>query len=338
MNVLRKRPFGRRGLEVTEASYGGGSLGNFYRTIDNRSAREILENAWEGGIRYFDTAPVYGRGRSERRIGQFLEEKPRDSYVLSTKVGRLLYPVREADVEQDGIFFNPSPFNFRYDYGYDGIMRSYEQSLHRLGLDRVDILYVHDIGRALHGDDAGNQLRDLKQGGLKALEELRGAGDIRGYGLGVIEVDACLDCLDYGDPDGFLLASCFTLLEQTAARPLLEKCLEKGVSIVAGGIFNSGILATGPVPGAHYNYGEPTETVIETVRKLETVCRRHGVKMSDAALQFPLSHPTVSTVLLGSGTGSSLEKNLKGLGAPIPSCLWNDLEAEGLLDPELKPQ
>lgn len=321
---------GSSGLEVTEAAYGGGSLGNFYRRTTHREALGVLEVAWEAGIRYFDTAPVYGRGLSERRLGAFLEDKPRDSFVLSTKVGRLLTPAR-GEIVQDGIFLDPAPFNPHFDYSYDGVMRSHEHSLQRLGLDRVDILYVHDIGSMIHGDHAGEHLKMLKHGGIRALEELRTAGDIRAYGLGVNETQACRECLDYGDPDVFLLAGRYTLLEQQAARSLLDLCLEREVAIVAGGVFNSGILATGARSGAHYNYGDPSPQVLEAVRELEKICARYEVELSHAALQFPLRHPAVVSVLLGSGTLSSLLRNLAGLQAPLPDELWEELAAASRL-------
>jgi D-threo-aldose 1-dehydrogenase len=327
---------GRTGLAVTPAAYGGGSVGNFYRRISNGEAHAVLDAAWDAGIRYYDTAPFYGRGRGERRLGMFLDGKPRDSFVLSTKVGRLLAPAK-GHLEEDGIFYDLSPFNARYDYSYDGVMRSHEASLQRLGLDRIDILYVHDIGRALHGGDADAQLKTLKLGGLKALEELQRAGDIKGYGLGVIEVEACLDCLDYGDPDAFLLAARFTLLDQHDVKPLLRRCTERKVSLVIGGVFNSGILATGAVEGARYNYSAASPEILERVRKIEAVCQHHGVPLAAAALQFPFSQPAVASVLLGVGTVPSLERSMAGLKHSIPGALWGDLIKERLLDPDFSP-
>jgi D-threo-aldose 1-dehydrogenase len=332
-----KKPLGKSGLEVTVASYGGGSLGNFYRRITNAEAVAVLDAAWDAGIRYFDTAPLYGRGRSERRLGAFLDEKPRDSYVLSTKVGRLMVPAK-GNTEQDGIFFDPAPFNTEHDYSYGGIMRSFEHSLQRLGLDRIDIVYVHDIGPWFHGDKNAMYMHQFKEGrGLEALEELRRNGDIKAYGLGVNEVEACLDCLDYGHPDAFLLARRFTLLEHDTAKPLLDRCAQESVSIIVGGVFNSGILATGAVAGAHYNYAEATPEVLALVRRLEAVCERHGVQLSAAALQFPFIHPAVTSVLLGSGTVSSLQRNVEGLRATIPAEFWRELVQEGLLEAEWSP-
>ncbi|TGD73022.1 aldo/keto reductase [Mangrovimicrobium sediminis] len=333
MDPSTRRPLGASGLEVSVASYGGGSLGNFFRRMSNAEAAAILEAAWAGGIRYFDTAPVYGRGRSERRLGAFLGELPRDEFIVSTKVGRIMEPARGA-VEEDGIFLDPAPFNVVYDYTYDGIMRSHEHSLQRLGLDRVDILYVHDIDQMIHGEEHAARLRDLREGGIRALEELRGAQVISAYGLGVNQVETCLQCLDYAAPDAFLLAGRFTLLEQRAALPLLDKCLHREVSIVAGGVFNSGILATGPVPGAHYNYGEASGEVCEVVARMQALCGEYGVELATAALQFPLSHPAVASVLLGVGTMSSLQRNLDGLRAQVPTQLWDALAELGMATPE----
>jgi D-threo-aldose 1-dehydrogenase len=335
-SVSAKRPVGRRGLEATLASLGGGGLGNFFRSITNAEAEGLLNAVWSAGVRYYDTAPFYGRGLSERRLGAFLRERPRQEFVLSTKVGRLLTPAPEG-VEEDGIFFDPSPFNSRYDYSYDGVMRSHEASLQRLGLSRIDVLLVHDIGPMLHGADADNQLRILKTGGLRALEELRSRGDIQAYGLGVNEIDVCLDCLDYGDPDAFLLAGRFTLLEQQAAKPLLARCRERGVSLLIGGVFNSGILATGAIPGARYNYQAASPQMQDKVRLIEAVCARHSVTIGAAALQFPLTNPAVATVLLGVGTKTSFQRNVDAMSAAIPVAFWRELVAEGLLDPELSP-
>ncbi len=332
MKVSDRRPLGGSGLEVTAASYGGGSLGNFYRRIGNADAAQLMQAVWDCGIRYFDTAPFYGRGRSERRIGAFLGDQPRADFVLSTKVGRILEPA-PGGADEDGIFFDPAPFNVRYDYSYDGVMRSHEHSLQRLGLERVDILYVHDIDRMIHGADTDYHLGQLKDGGIRALEELRSGGAIAAYGLGVNEIRTCLDCLDYADPDAFLLAGRFTLLEQSAALPLLERCVERAVSVVVGSVFNSGILATGAVAGARYNYDTAPAAVMESVRQIEATCAAHDTELASAALQFPLSHPAVASVLLGVGTLNSLRRSVAGFEAEIPRELWQELAQWDLQPP-----
>ena len=327
MNPSDRRALGRTGLEVTVAGYGGGSVGNFGRVLSNREAEQILDAAWTAGVRYFDTAPYYGRGRSERRLGAFLSERPRSDFVLSTKVGRLLASA-PGGAQEDGIFLDPAPFDPRWDYSYDGVMRSFEDSLQRLGLDRIDVLYVHDIGARLHGDAAAAQLERLKRGGLPALERLRGNGAIKGYGLGVTEIDVCLECLDYGDPDAFLLAGRYTLLERTQASALLDTCLARNASVVIGGVFASGILATGPVAGARYDYAPASPEIQDRVRRIAKLCEEHATSLSAAALQFPLAHPAVACVLLGAGSRKSLQQCLAGLEAPISGALWEALRGE----------
>jgi D-threo-aldose 1-dehydrogenase len=312
---------------VSLLGYGGGSVGNFGRVLSNRQAEEILDVAWEEGIRYFDTAPFYGRGRSERRIGAFLGEKPRDAFVLSTKVGRLLDPAPRG-AEEDGIFLDPAPFDPRWDYSYDGVMRSFEDSLQRLGLARIDILYVHDIGGRLHSDTAAAQLETLKRGGLRALDKLRSDGTIKGYGLGVTEIDVCMESLDYADPDVFLLAGRYTLIERSRASALLEACARRNVSVVIGGVFASGILATGAIPGALYDYAPASPEILEQVSQLEELCMDHATTLSTAALQFPLSHSAVASVLVGAGSVNNLYQCISGVEATIPETFWQALHKE----------
>ncbi len=335
MNISDRRPIGRTKLSVTPGGFGGAGIGNLYTPVTRASAEETLSLAWDSGIRFFDTAPYYGQGLSERRIGDFLRSKPRNDYVLSTKVGRLLEPLKGRAVGDFG-FSDPLPFMPVFDYGYDGVMRSHEASLHRLGLDRVDILLLHDIGRMTHGAGNDAHFRDAMEGGVKALQELKSAGDIAAFGLGVNEVEICLDALKHADFDCFLLAGRFTLLDQVAAGGLLEQCLARHVSLLIGGVFNSGILVTGPIAGAHYNYGEAPPEILERVRRLQDICARHGVALPAAALQFPRSHPAVATVLLGVVDPGSLERNLSGLATPIPPALWDALVEADLLRPELR--
>ncbi|SEQ67211.1 D-threo-aldose 1-dehydrogenase, partial [Faunimonas pinastri] len=281
-------------------------------------------------------APRYGHGLSERRLGDFLRDKPRDSYVLSTKVGRLLTPLKGRTMGDYG-FVDPLPFEQEYDYSYDGIMRSHEASLHRLGLDRVDVLYMHDIGRDTHGAENDRLFPIAMDGGIKAMQELKASGDVGAIGLGVNEVAVCLDAFRHADLDCFLLAGRFTLLEQEGAKPLLAECVKRGASLVIGGVFNSGILATGPVPGAKFNYDDAPQGVIDRVKRLQAVAARFGVTLAEAAQQFPLSHPAVATVLLGVSNVRNLQRNLDGFNADIPAAFWDALVDDGLLDPELKP-
>ena len=249
------RKIGKTPLAVTQFGFGGAAIGGLYRECPREAAMEALQAAWDAGLRYFDTAPFYGFGLSERRTGDFLRSKPRETYVLSTKVGRLLRPVPEAQVP-DHSYVNPLPFAVDYDYSYDGIMRSFEFSFARLGLNRIDILYVHDIGAYTHGAERNTVYqRQLLDSGMKALEALKSSGAIAAYGLGVNEVEVCMDVIARSPIDCILLAGRYSLLDRSAERGLLEACRRQQISLVIGGVFNSGILATGPVPGANFDYG-----------------------------------------------------------------------------------
>lgn len=319
---MKQRRIGDTPLEVTEISFGGAAIGGLYRAVSRESAEATLKVAWDSGIRYFDTAPFYGFGLSERRMGDFLREKPRDSYVLSTKVGRLLSPVPESQVPDHG-YVEPLPFRVDYDYSYDGIMRSVEFSLARLGLNRIDILFVHDIGAYTHGEEANRKhFRDLMDSGMRALELLKSGGAISTFGLGVNEVQVCLDVMERAPIDCILLAGRYTLLDRDASRALLPLCAKTRTSLVIGGVFNSGILATGPVPGAHFDYGPADDDVIKRVSRMEQIAAEHDVPLAAAALQFPLHDPNVSTVLIGTAKPESLQRNLTNLSVQVPGEAW----------------
>ena len=327
---MKKRKIGRTGLEVTEISFGGTGIGNLYKPVSREDSEVVFDASWDAGIRLFDTAPRYGHGLSERRLGDFLREKPRDSYTLATKVGRLLTPLRGRQMGDYG-FADPLPFEQEYDYTYDGVMRSFEASLHRLGLDQVDILFMHDIGRDTHGDANDYWQPIAFDGGLRAMTELREQGLVKAIGLGVNEVQVCLDALEHADLDCFLLAGRYSLLDHDSAAPLLDACRRRGASLIIGGVFNSGILATGPKPGAMFNYAPASDEIIARAQRLERICQDHGVALSTAALQFPLRNEVVASVLLGVSSQRNLDRNLEGLAAHIPDQLWSDLASEGLL-------
>ncbi|WP_149739185.1 aldo/keto reductase [Rhizobium sp. RU20A] len=316
---MAKRRIGKTALEVTEWSFGTAALGGLYRECPRPQAMETLETAWDHGIRYFDTAPWYGLGLAERRVGDFLRDKPRNEVVLSSKVGRLLRPVPDGAVP-DYSYVNPLSFDADYDYSYDGIMRSVEFSYARLGLNRIDILYVHDIGVYTHGAERNaHHLRAFLDTGLKALEELKSSGAISAYGLGVNEVPVCLDVLRSGDLDCILLAGRYTLLDRTAEAELIPLCEKKGVSLVIGGVFNSGILATGPVAGANFDYMPAEREVLAKVEAMEAIAQSQGITLAAPALQFPLGHPLVSTVLLGTGNPHSLNRNMALIRPALPT-------------------
>lgn len=327
---------GNGGLTVTEIGLGTAPLGNLYRAISDQEADAILERAWEGGVRYFDTAPLYGFGLSETRLNRLLRGKKRDDYVLSTKVGRLLKASTPEARDGIGKWFDvPSRIEV-YDYGYDGVMRSLEDSLERLGVDRVDILYVHDIDLSNHKDQAtlDAKLAEFMAGGYGALMSLREQGVIRAFGAGVNEWEPCQWLAERGDFDLFLLAGRYTLLEQESLRSFLPLCVERGIGIVIGGPYNSGILATGPRKDAFFNYEAAPAEVIDRVARIQAVCQRHGVRMLDAAFQFPLRHPAVLSVIPGGQGAAEMESNLAASAATIPAALWAELKSEGLMVPD----
>ena len=314
--------------ELPSLGFGGAPIGGLLSDVDAASATAALDTALEGGVRYVDTAPFYGFGKSERLIGDVL--RGRDDVVLSTKVGRLLKPGLPDDPASMG-WPAPLPFHPVYDYGYDGVMRSYEDSLQRLGLDRIDILYLHDIGAFTHTDPK-EETRHFEQamtGGYRALDALRSAGDVSAIGIGVNETEVSLRALERGDWDVFLLAGRYTLLEQTALDPFFAHCAQQEVRVVIGGPFNSGIL----VGGKTWNYAEASVDIVERVAGIERVCAAHGVALPAAALQFPLAHPVVASVIPGTRTEQEQRELLSWWTVDIPTALWEDLKSEGLLDP-----
>lgn len=324
---------GNGGLDFTELGFGTAPLGNLYRAISDRDAQQVLQAAWDGGVRYFDTAPLYGLGLSESRLNQFLRGKPRDDYVLSTKVGRLMRVSAPDKRTGIGKFFDTPSRQEVYDYSYDGVMRSVEFSFERLGVDRIDILFAHDLDVWTHGSKAvcDAYLETFLASGHKALVELREQGVIKAFGAGLNEWQIAQTLAERGDPDLFLLAGRYTLLEQEALGSFLPVCQKRGIGIVLGGPYNSGILATGPKPGAFYNYDPAPQEILDRVARIQAVCERHDVKLIEAALQFPLAHPSVMSVIPGGQRVFEVESNRALLDTPIPSALWADLKAEGLL-------
>lgn len=324
---------GTGGLDFTELGFGTAPLGNLYRAISDDDAQAILERAWEAGVRYYDTAPLYGLGLSETRLNRFLRGKPRDRYVLSSKIGRLLAAATPETRDGQGKWFDVPSRREVYDYSHDGVMRSVEFSLERLGVDRIDILYAHDLDLFNHGSQAelDAKLQELMQGGYKALLKLRDEGVIAAFGAGVNEWQPCQWMAERGDFDLFLLAGRYTLLEQEALESFLPLATERGIGIVIGGPYNSGILATGPKPGAFYNYDPAPPEILERVARIEAVCNSHGVRLVDVAFQFPLRHPAVVSVIPGGQGLAEMDGNLAAAAAEIPPALWDDLKTEGLL-------
>jgi D-threo-aldose 1-dehydrogenase len=325
---------GNGGLTFTELGCGSAPLGNLYYAITDDEAHATLEAAWDAGMRYFDTAPQYGLGNSERRMGRMLRPKDRGSYVLSTKIGRLLALCPPEERLGIGKWFEVPSRREVFDYSYDGVMRSVEFSLERTGLDRFDILFAHDLDVFTHGsEEARDHYIDafVDGGGLKACIAMRDQGVVKAIGAGVNEWQAAQMLAERGDMDLFLLAGRYTLLEQEALGSFLPMCVERGIGIVTGGVFNSGILATEPAPGAWYNYNPAPPEILERVRRIKAVCQRHGVRLIDAALQFPLTHPAIVSILVGAKHPKEATAALDLLAAKIPVELWADLKAEGLV-------
>ncbi len=332
---MKTRTIGKTGVAVTEYSFGTAPLGGLYRACPRDAAMATLAAAWDEGLRYFDTAPWYGLGLAERYTGDFLRDRPKGSYALSTKVGRVLYPVPDDKIPDYG-FVDPLPFDGRYDYSYDGIMRSVEMSYARLGLNRIDILYVHDIGVYTHGADQNAfHMRQFFDSGLRALSELKASGVIGAYGLGVNEVPVCLDVMREADLDCILLAGRYSLLDRSAEAELLPLCERKGTSLVVGGVFNSGILATGAVPGAHFDYMPATPDVIRKVDAMMDVAKARDLPLAAPALQFPLNHKVVASVLLGTQRPESLRRNMELARLDLPQDIYNAFEPHTLVAPPL---
>ena len=324
---------GNGGLTFTELGFGTAPLGNLYKSISDNEADAILTRAWDAGVRYYDTAPLYGFGLSETRLNRFLRDKPRDDYVLSSKVGRILRACPPDQRDGIGKWFDVPSRQEIYDYSYDGIMRSVEASLERLGVYRIDMLFVHDIDIANHGSQEvlDSKFDELMSGGYRALVELRDQGVITAFGAGVNEWQPCQTLAERGDFDMFLLAGRYTLLEQEALETFLPLAEKRGIGIVLGGPYNSGILATGPVEGAYFNYDPAPQDILDRVARIMAICSDHKVSMLDAAFQFPLLHPCVVSVIPGGQGVAEMEGNIAAAGASIPASLWADLKEQGLM-------
>ncbi len=328
-------PVGRTALRVTRLGFGGAPIGGLHRAVDEVDAVEVVRHAWKLGIRYFDVAPLYGYGNAERRMGQVLARQARDTFALSTKVGRLLYPIDAipagAEIDRqtfagrdDGFYHETPPVKVVFDYSYDGVMRSVDASLGRLGLDRIDILLIHDP------DD---HWEAAITGAYPAVHRLRGEGVVRAIGAGMNQAGMLARFAREGDFDLFLLAGRYTLLDQSALGELLPLCEEKRISIVIGGVMNSGILAD-PRPGAYFNYVPADRALIDRADRLRQVCERHGVPLKAAAVQFVLAQPAVASIVAGVRRVEHLDEYPALMRFPIPAELWDELRAERLIPSE----
>lgn len=327
------RGLGRAGVQLSTLGLGTAPLGDLFAVVTEEDAQSVLDTAWEEGVRYFDTSPWYGRGQSEHRLGRALYRRPREEFVLSTKVGRLFRASRDEASFQRGFWKGGLPFPHVFDYSYAGIMRSYEDSQQRLGMSRIDLLLIHDLDLWHHQTEAkvGAYLNELATSGWRALAELRDAGLIRGVGAGVNELGMIPRFLDLVDLDFFLVALPYTLLDQDVLDAEFPRCAERNVGIVIGAPFASGILATGAAPGAKYRYSDATPEVIDRVRRIEAVCARHGATLPQAALQFPLGHPIVASVIPGALETAHVRRNVASMTTPVPAAVWQELKATGLL-------
>jgi D-threo-aldose 1-dehydrogenase len=306
---------------------GGAPLGNLYAPLDDESAERTIEEAWQQGLRYFDTAPLYGHGLSELRLGRVLGKKPRDSFVLSTKVGRLLRPDPAAPPARDG-YVQGLPFAPNFDYSFDGALRSIEESLERLGLARIDIAFIHDIDRHTHGERQPERFREAMAGAYRALDRLRAEGVLGAIGVGVNEPAACCDALAAGDFDCMMLAGRYTLLDVSAARELVPMCIARKVRLILAGVFNSGILASGATPNAHFDYRPAPPAVRERVERLARICASFGVALPAAALQFALACPCAAAVVVGARSPAEVAQSVAHSQARISPALWNALAIE----------
>jgi D-threo-aldose 1-dehydrogenase len=331
-------------LRFSALGFGSAAIAGMYRDVTHAQALATVDAAWDAGVRYFDTAPFYGYTKGEHRLGAALSSRNRDEFVLSTKAGRMLTPIGAGDAAASlGGWVNPYPFTVRFDYTRDAILRSFEDSLQRLGMARIDVLLVHDIGSYTHGSEpetAAHYWRQLSESGFKALDELRSAGVVRAVGLGVNESAVIVDALREFDPDCALLAGRYTLLEQTVLDDLLPICDARGVGVLIGGAFNSGVLARGRGAPAHspdgsraaFNYASAPPEIVTRVERLVAVCEAFGVPLSAAALQFPYAHPAVKSIVTGTRSPDEKIDNARGFALPIPLAFWDKLKELGLID------
>ena len=333
MGNTHRGTIGRTGASVTQMGLGCAPLGDLFEALSESQAQATLQAAWDAGVRYFDTAPFYGYGKSEHRLGAFLRQQPRNDFVISTKVGRVLRAARNWQSFDKGGWVGGLPFEFDVDFSYDGIMRSVEDSLQRLSLPSVDLLVIHDLDFYFHKNEArvGAYLNQLFTGGWRALDELRRNKVIKGVGAGINEQGMIPRFLNLVDVDFFLVANGYNLLTQAMLESEFPRCAEQGISVIIGAVFASGILATGAVPGARYFYAPASEEILAKTRQIEALCRRHQTPLPAAALQFLLANPLVSAIIPGAQTPEHVQSNIKLVQQPIPAALWAEMKATGLL-------
>ena len=332
MSSIPKRSL-RTGVELSTLGFGGAPLGELFDPVSETEAQETLQAAWDAGIRYYDTAPFYGYGKSEHRLGHFLRQQKRKDFILSSKVGRVLTATRDLDSFDKGGWIGGLPFDYRFDYSYDGIMRSWEDSLQRLGLSSIDVLLIHDLDSFFHDSEQrfSAHVNQLITSGWRALDELRSQGLIKAVGTGLNRMGALPRLIDAVDLDLSIVAMPYTLLDQEVLEEEFPLCEEHGVRIVIGAVFASGILVSGPTEGARYAYDTASPEILDKTRRIQEVCQRHDVPLPAAAMQFPLGHPLVSAIIPGAMEPSHIQTNAKWFQHDIPADIWAELKTEGLL-------
>ncbi|MDT5203282.1 MAG: D-threo-aldose 1-dehydrogenase [Mycobacterium sp.] len=320
----------RSGLTFTALGYGGAPIGNYNGAFSDADAQDMVSQAWDHGIRYFDTAPGYGNGLSEHRLGHALRRRDRKELVLSTKVGRVLTPMLDAP-STNGQYLDIPPFVAGYDYSYDGVMRAVEQSMQRMLTDHFDVLFIHDCDRYTHGSAAPELFHQAIVSAFPALESLREQQVVKAIGFGINETDLMIEAIKSTDVDVCLLAGRYTLLEQEPLDELFPICEQQGVGIVLGGVYNSGVLATGPISGARFNYAPADANILARARQLQDVCRRHNVPLAAVALQFAYAHPVIVSACIGARDEKQQTRNAELFESSVPGELWDDLRAADLI-------
>jgi len=328
---LDRKTLGRSQLKLSVLGFGGTGLGNMYVAMSERNAIDTLSAAYTAGMRYYDTAPLYGHGLSELRLGSGLRLFADRGVIVSSKVGWRLRPAF-GEPTGAGLFRDITAFTRFNDYSYDGAMRSFEDSLNRLGAERIDILLIHDVDRRNQGERFPEVFKHAMAGAYKAVLSLREQGVVKAIGCGLNEWEACQAFAEQGDFDCFLLAGRYTLLEQESLKSFLPLCDKRGIGIILGGPYNSGILASGAVKNAWFNYAPAPAEVLAKVAAIEKICFAHRVPLKAAALQFTLHHPSVASVIPGASNAAELNENLRMLRTPIPAQLWRELKSAGLMD------
>lgn len=334
---LPARPIGKAGLAVTEIGFGGAPIGNFRFQISDGDAHAAMDALWQGGGRLYDTSPYYGYGRSELRVGRFLQSVPASDYVLSTKIGRVMRPLRASD-DTSGLRVGGLPMFPQFDYSYDGVMRSLEHSYLRMGVGRIDIALIHDVDAFTHGSDAAAEpyFKAAMEGAYKALDELRRSGDLKAIGAGINDTRWCRRFVEGGDFDCIMMAGQYTLLTQSAETlDFIELCRKRDVGLLLAAVFNSGLLVLGSKSQATYNYNPPPADVMARLARIEEIAAAHRVALNAAAIQFVLAEPVVRSAVLGATRAQEVEANLTAYRTPIPAAFWADLKGARLLAPNV---